>query len=53
MFPASIKSIISVQKYPHIIELYFCVKKMFVFMFLLPINVIISFGIYSTMKESK
>ena len=52
MFPASIKSIISVQKYTHIIELYLF-KKIFVFMFLLPINVIISFGIYYTMKESK
>ena len=53
VFPPSIKSINPLQKYPHIIELYTCVLKIFVFMFLLPINVQISFGICSTPKESK
>ena len=43
----------TIQKYPHIIESYACVLKMFAFMFLLPINVLISFGICSTLKESK
>ena len=53
VFPASIKSINPIQKYPHIIESYACILKIFVFMFLLPINVLISFGIFSTPKESK
>ena len=53
VFPASIKSINPIQKYPHIIESYACILKMFVFMFLLPINVLIYFGICSTPKESK
>ena len=53
VFPASIKSINPIQKYPHIIESYACILKIFVFMFLLPINVLISFGICSTPKESK
>ena len=50
VFPASINPI---QKYPHIIESYACILKAFVFIFLLPINVLISFGICSTPKESK
>ena len=37
VFPASIKLINPIQKYPHIIESYACILKMFV-MFLLPIN---------------
>ena len=53
VFSASIKSINPIQKYPHIIESYACILKIFVFMFLLPINVLISFGICSTLKESK
>ena len=53
VFPASIKSINPIQKYPHIIESYACILKIFVFMFLLPINVLISFGICYTPKESK
>ena len=51
VFPASIKSINPIQKYLHIIESYNCILKIFVFMFLLPINVQISFGICSTPKE--
>ena len=53
VFPASIKSINPIQKYLHIIESYACILKIFVFMFLLPINVLISFGICSTPKLSK
>ena len=51
VFPASIKSINPIQKYLHIIESYNCILKIFVFMFLLPVNVLISFGICSTPKE--
>ena len=53
VFPTSIKSINLIHKYLHIIESYACILKIFVFMFLLPINVLISFGICSTPKESK
>ena len=53
VFPASIKSINPIQKYPNTIESYACILKIFAFMFLLPINVLISFGIFSTPKESK
>ena len=53
VFPAIIKSINPIQKHPQIIESYACILKIFVFMFLLLINVLISFGIYSTQKESK
>ena len=35
VFPASIKSINPIQKYPHIIESYACILKIFVFMFFL------------------
>ena len=53
VFPASIKSIKSIQKYPHIIESYACILKVFVIMFLLLINALISLGICSTPKEAK
>ena len=53
VFPASIKSIKPIQKYPHIIELYACILEIFVLMFLLLINAQISLGICSTPKESK
>ena len=53
VFLLNIKSINSIQKYPHIIEPYACILKMFVLMFLLLINVLISFGICSTPKWSK
>ena len=60
-FPASIKPINPIQKYPHIIESYACILKIFVLMFLLCkaedevliINVLISFRICSKPKESK
>ena len=53
VFPASIKLINPIRKYPHIIESYAFIVKIFVFMLLLPTNVLISFGICSTPKESK
>ena len=54
VFPASIKSIHSIQKYPHVIESYACILKIFVFMYEgRLINVLISFGICSTSKLSK
>ena len=61
VFPASLKSIKPIQKYPHIIESYGCILKIFVLMFLLllllllllSINALISLGIFSTPKESK
>ena len=53
VFPASIESIKLIQNYPHIIKSYACILKIFVFMFLSLINVLISFGICSTPKESK
>ena len=53
VFPASIKSIKPVQKYPHIIESYACTLKIFAIMFSLLINALISLGICSTPKESK
>ena len=53
VFSASIKSINPIQKYPQFIESYACILKTFIFMFLLPINVLISFGICYTPKLSK
>ena len=53
VFSASIKSINPIQKYPQVIESYACILKTFVFMFLLPINVLISFGICYTPKLLK
>ena len=44
VFSGSIKPINPIQKYPHIIESYACILKIFV---------LISFGICSTPKESK
>ena len=49
----SIKSINPIQKYPHMIESYVCILNIFVSMFLLPINILISFRIFSTPKLSK
>ena len=40
--PASIKSMNSMQKYPHIIESFACTQKILAFMFLFPINSLIS-----------
>ena len=42
-----------IQKYPHIIELSACILNMFVFVFLCPINLLISLGTCSTPKLSK
>ena len=61
VFPLNIKSIKPIQKYPHIIESYACILKIFVVMFLFCeaedkgqlINALISLGICSTPKESK
>ena len=60
-FPLNIKSVNSIQKYPHITESYACILKMFVLMFWFCeaedekwlINVLISFGRCSTPKLSK
>ena len=55
-FPASIKSINPIHPINTISEHYWIIcfySKIFVFMFLLPINVLISFGICSTPKVSK
>ena len=40
--PVSIKSMNSMQKYPHITELFACTRKILVIMFLFPINSLIS-----------
>ena len=53
VFSLNIISINPIQKYHHITESYNCILKMFVLMFLLLINVLISFGICSTPKLSK
>ena len=51
VFPASIKSIKPIEKYPHIIESYACTLKIFVVMDKeRSINALISFGICSTLK---
>ena len=47
VLPVSIKSINSIQKYPHITQSHAC------FNFLLLIKALISFGICSTPKPSK
>ena len=60
-YSLNIKPINPVQKYLHIIELYACILKMFVLIFLFYkadekgrlINLLFSFGICSTPKESK
>ena len=51
VFPTSIKSIKPIQKYLHIIESHARILKIFVFMFLLLINILGSFGICSTPKN--
>ena len=53
VFPASIKSINPIQKYPPIIESYAGIPKIFVVMFLFLINALISLGICYTPKLSK
>ena len=51
--PASIKSMNPMQKYSNITELFACTPKMFPFMFLFPINSLISLGTCSIPKLSK
>ena len=54
IFPASIKSIKPIKKYPHMIESYACILKIFVVMDKeRSINALISFGMCSTPKLSK
>ena len=54
VFPASIRLINPIQKYPNIIESYACILKIFVVVYTeWPINALISLGIYSTPKQSK
>ena len=54
VFPASIKSIKLIQKYPHIVESYAYILKIFVVIAKeRSINVFISLGICSTRKEPK
>ena len=50
--PGSIKSMNPMQKYPHIIELFDCTLNMLTFMFLFPMNSLISSGTRSTIKLS-
>ena len=51
--PADIKSMNPMQKYPHITELFACIRKMLAIMFLSPKNYLISSGRCSTPKLSK
>ena len=51
--PASIKSMNPMQKYPHIIELFACTRKMLAIMFLFLKNSLMSSGTCSTPKLSK
>ena len=53
VLPLSIKLINPVQKYPHITESYACILKIFATTIDLSINILISFGICSTLKLSK
>ena len=50
---ASIKWINPIQKYPHIMESYACILKTFGTTIDLSINILISFGIWATLKLSK
>ena len=49
----SVKSINPIQKYPHITELHACILKIYFCMFLLPVNLLITFRMCSTPKLSK
>ena len=54
LLPLRMKSINPIQKYPHITESYACRLKMFpMIIFLLLINLLMSFGMCSTPKLSK
>ena len=48
--PVSIKSMNSMQKYPHITELFACTRKILAIMFLYLINYLISSGTCPTPK---
>ena len=52
-FSVSTKSINPIRKYPHILESYACIQKIFVTIVHLLINVLISFGMCPTAKLSK
>ena len=52
LLPLNTKSINPIQKYPNITESYVCTLKIFVIMFLLLMNFLISFAICSTPKPS-
>ena len=51
--PLSIKTINIVQTYPHINESFSCILKIFVMIFLFPMNFFNYLGIYSTPNLSK
>ena len=53
MLPASIKSINPIQKYTHNTELYAWILKIFVTTIELSTDILISFGICSTLKLSE
>ena len=53
LLPFNIKSINPIRKSLHIIESYVCILKIFVVRFLLPVDFLVSLGIYSTPKLSK
>ena len=55
VLPASIKSMNRMQKYPHIIELFDCTRKMFalMFFFIPELDSLISSATHSTPKISK
>ena len=53
VLPLSIKLINPVQKSSHITESYACIRKIIVSMFLLPINILTLFGMFSTPKLSE
>ena len=53
LLPFNIKSRNPIYKYPHIIEIYACILKVFVLIFLFVYKTFISFGICSTPKLSK
>ena len=49
----NIKSMNSIQKYPHLIEWCACILYIFVIIFLFPLSFLVSFGICPTLKLSK
>ena len=53
IFTSNIKSMNPIQKYQQIIELSACILNMFVFVFLCPINLLISLGTCAKPKLSK